>query len=323
MKLIKITDKEKLDGFTSQQENAQFLQSWEWGEFQEKTAGQIFRFGVEENEQIVATATLIKKPLLLGYNYFYCPRGPLTRIMNYESGIMNYLFDEIKKIAEKEKIIFLRFEPLSIIHDSKFMIQKTIDIQPSQTSLLNLTKSEEELLVGMHQKTRYNIRLAEKKSVKIIEADKSRFEDFWSLMKKTGTRDGFRLHEKNYYLKMLDLPNNFFKIFLAEFENKVITGMLVSFYGDTVTYLHGASADDHRNVMAPYLLQWHVIGLSKKLGYKFYDFHGIDETKWPGVTRFKNGFGGQTWQFPGTYDLIFNAMWYNVYQVLRKLRRSL
>jgi lipid II:glycine glycyltransferase (peptidoglycan interpeptide bridge formation enzyme) len=86
--------------------------------------------------------------------------------------------------------------------------------------------------------------------------------------------------------------------------------------------MHGASASKYRNVMAPYLLQWHAIKLAKNLGYKYYDFYGVDEDKWPGVTRFKKGFGGREVNYPGTFDLIFNRRWYSVYRMVRKARRT-
>jgi lipid II:glycine glycyltransferase (peptidoglycan interpeptide bridge formation enzyme) len=73
--------------------------------------------------------------------------------------------------------------------------------------------------------------------------------------------------------------------------------------------------------MAPYLLQWHAIRLGKARGCKFYDFFGIDEDKWPGVTRFKKGFGGDVKIYPGTFDLIFSQAWYGIYSWLRKIRR--
>jgi peptidoglycan pentaglycine glycine transferase (the first glycine) len=173
----------------------------------------------------------------------------------------------------------------------------------------------------MHQKTRYNIRLAEKKGVKIYEAGPEKFDDFWQLMTVTCERDKYRLHSRNYYAQML-AEKKLIKLYLAEFKNKPIAAVLASFSGDTVTYMHGASANDERNVMAPFLLQWEIIKSAKLAGYKYYDFYGIDEKKWPGVTRFKKGFGGEEINYTGTFDLVFNSTWYNIYKILRKFRRS-
>ena len=177
MQLVEIQDKKQLNEFFGAQPHAEFLQSWEWGEFQKKVEGGIMRFGIEDDGKIIAAATLVKKSLPMGMNYFYCPRGPVIREQRTENReqILNFFFEEIKKIGQKEKSIFLRFEPNNQfqIPNSKFQIYKSIDIQPAQTIDLDLSKSEEELLSAMHQKTRYNIRLAEKKGVKIMEADKN------------------------------------------------------------------------------------------------------------------------------------------------------
>jgi|WetSurMetagenome_2_1015567.scaffolds.fasta_scaffold09695_3 peptidoglycan pentaglycine glycine transferase (the first glycine) len=319
-KLIEIKDKKQLDDFVGAQTHAEFLQSWEWGEFLAKADGKVMRFGVEDNGELAAVITLVKRPLFLGMNYFYAPRGP---VINFQFSIFNFQFfiDEIKKIAQKEKVIFLRIEPRTNfqISNFKFPISKTIDIQVSKTIILDLTKSEEELLAAMHQKTRYNIRLAEKKGVKIREAGIEEFDKFWDLMSATVNRDGFRLHEKEYYKKMLAMEN--IKLFFGEFENKILCAGIFSFFGDTAVYLHGASSNESREVMAPYLLQWELIKKAKAAGCKYYDFFGIDEKKWPGVTRFKRGFGGQEINYPGTFDVIFDKKRYLLYSLLRKIRR--
>ncbi len=350
MQVIDITNKELLNNFLVNQKHSQFLQSWEWRESQE-TAGlgqcPVRRLVVEDNGNLVAVATIIKKLLPMGKSYFYCPRGPVTNfqfsISNFQSisndlifkynRIIKILFEEIEKIIGKENAIFLRLEPQFTIQNSQFKIHRTIDIQPSKTLILDLNKSEEELLGNMHQKTRYNIRLAEKKGVKIKESGKERFREFWQIMKETEKRDGFRLHDRNYYKRMLKhskhelklgRKNEFgIRLFLAEYKGKMIAVNIVSFFGDTATYMHGASSNEYRNMMATYLLQWHAIKLAKKLGYKYYDFYGIDEIKWLGVTRFKKGFGGKIFEYPGTFDLVFNKKWYIIYKVSRRLRRMI
>ncbi len=333
MQVINAADKKKYNNFVGRQKHSQFLQSWEWGEFHKKVSDDVRWLGVLDNEQLVAAAVIIKKQLPMGKSYFYCPRGPVVRISDIGFRISDLLFDEIKKIARDEGVMFLRFDPTSEIRHPKSDIRKTLDVQPSKTLMLNLAKPEKELLKNMRQKTRYNVRLAEKKGVKIIDAGLDRFEDFWRLMGETSERDNFRAHGRNYYKAMLADPEGLrarrpsgsamaIKLFIAEYRGKPIAASIVSFFGDTAAYMHGASGADNRNVMAPYLLQWHAIKLGKKLGCKYYDFYGIDEEKWPGVTRFKKGFGGRTVNYPGTFDLIFDSGWYNVYKMVRRVRRT-
>ncbi len=325
MTLIEIKNKNQLNNFVSAQKNSQFLQSWEWGEFQKKFGFKVFRIGVEDKGKLLGVATLIKKNIGLGKSYFYCPRGPVFGFEIAELGLQieeveEYFFTEIKKIAKKEGIIFLRYEPLVLSRKPKIENRKSIDLQPAKTLILDLRKDEENLLKEMHQKTRYNIRLAEKKEVLVIEGGADDFDDFWNLMKTTSGRDGFKIHPKEYYRRLIE--NESVKIFFAKYENNIICAGIFSFFGDTATYLHGASSNEYRNVMAPFLLQWTLIKKAKSNGKEYYDFYGIDDEKWPGVSRFKKGFGGFEVFYPGTYDFVFSGMCYNGYRALRKIRRA-
>lgn len=322
MKLIEITEKDIYNKFVKAQTRSQFLQSWEWGDFEMEINHVAKRYGLYgDNDELLSVFTLILRPLFLGWNYFYCPRAEFGRHLSD----FGFVVEAIKKIAVLEKVLFLRYEPMGgfKISSDEFEIIKTIDVQPSKTLILDLKKSEEELLKEMHQKTRYNIRLAEKKGVEIfpvgtdmIEAE---FENFWELMRITKERDAFRIHEKKHYQKMLEI--GFVKLYLAKKDEKILAAALVSFFGDTATYIHGASSDEDRNLMAPLLLQWEMIKAGKGRSCQYYDFYGIDEKKWPGVTRFKKGFGGEELNFPGTFDLIFNNFVYKAYMYLRALRR--
>lgn len=322
MQIIDITDQEQLDSFVGSQARSQFLQSWQWGEFQKKVSGVIWRIGVIDDDKLLASVKLVKKQLPMGKSYFYCGRGPVFKggVWHEEAG--NMLFNEIKKLAQEESIMFLRFDPIFPLADFKYPVAKTIDVQPSKTMILDLSLSEDDILKKMSQKTRYNIKLAEKKSVKVVAADIKRFEEFWQLMASTSDRDEFNLHGRSYYKGMLELDSSFLKLFFAEFNGQPIATSLVSFFGDMATYLHGGSSNENRQVMAPYALQWQTIKLAKQLDYKYYDFHGIDEVKWPGVTKFKNGFSGLVVNYPGTFDLVYDQSWYSIYKMVRKVRRT-
>lgn len=317
--------KEELDDFLKKQEQSRFLQSWEWGELQAESGHKLFRFGAIENYKLVAVLTLIKIKTACGLSYFYAPKGP---VFDSALPLGNFisLFVEIEKIAQKENCIFLRFEPESQAEIAQLEtgLVKTIDVQPSKTLLLDVEKAEEELLKNMHPKTRYNIRLSERKGVEIrpiAPADMEAFENFWKIMQETKARDKFRLHEKAHYRKMLKI--DFIKLLGAYKENKLIAANILALFGDTATYVHGASSDNDRNTMATYLLQWESIRLAKAQNCKYYDFNGINEDKWPGVTRFKKGFGGKELACLGTYDLVFFRGKYKAYNLLRKARRML
>jgi lipid II:glycine glycyltransferase (peptidoglycan interpeptide bridge formation enzyme) len=319
MQIQQITDKNKWDEFIRAQPFTQFAQSWDWAEFQSGRIGETWRFAVVENGEILAAAKLVKKKLFFGFNYFYCDRGPILKDNIWRSDVASLLLEEGEKIAKKENVIFLRLDPIFDLSLSQLNLVKTIDIQPKKTVILDLARSEAELLGAMHQKTRYNIRLAQKKGVEIVIADKERFEEFWSLMEETRERDVFYLHDKKYYREMIDLP--FIKFYFAQFKGRVIAASIIAQFGDMVTYIHGGSSNNNREVMAPFLLQWTAILDAQKQGFRYYDFFGVDEIKWPGVTRFKMGFNPVIYDYSGTHDLVYQNLWYSVYRVLRWLRR--
>jgi lipid II:glycine glycyltransferase (peptidoglycan interpeptide bridge formation enzyme) len=300
------------------QNNGSFLQSWQWGEFQKSLGRRIWRIVIEGLKGLV-----IKHTLPLGKSYLYCPRGPVIENPKPKSQIPNKtqnpnhkfqtFLEEIEKIARQERAIFLKIEPSLL--DSKFQIPNSKfvrslkEIQPSKTLILDITKPEEELLNQMHPKTRYNIRLAQRKGVRIrpsLGSGTRESQVFLDLLEKTAQRDKFRPHPREYYQKMLEVlgREGMIKLFLAQRQNQIIAANLVCFFGQTATYLHGASDYNFRQLMAPHLLQWQAILEAKELGLKYYDFWGIDEKKWPGLTRFKKGFGGQEVVYPIPVPLI-------------------
>ena len=115
---------------------------------------------------------------------------------------------------------------------------------------------------------------------------------------------------------------------MAKHDSEYVAANIMCFFGDTANYLHGASSNKHRDVMAPHLLQWKAVCDAKKDGFKYYDFWGIapnDDPKhgWAGVTRFKKGFGGEQVNYPGTFDMVVSKKWYLIYKVFRFINRTL
>ncbi|MEW6610476.1 MAG: peptidoglycan bridge formation glycyltransferase FemA/FemB family protein [Patescibacteria group bacterium] len=201
-------------------------------------------------------------------------------------------------------------------------------VPPSTTLVIDVTKSEEELLSGMHEKTRYNIRLAERKGVVAQEADvQEGFASFWRLMQETARRDKIGVYSEEYYRTMLETMREggtIAHLFLAQFQNAPLATAIVMSCGDTATFLHGGSASEHRNLMAPHLLQWRMMQWAKQKGFQWYDFWGIapqiqnpkskiqNYGSWAGITRFKMGFGGEVKKGMGTFDIVCRPFEYKV-----------
>jgi len=329
-----VQDKEQWNRLAASQPHARFLQSWQWGEFQKSLGREVKRLGF--NNQIFAQA--IKMPLPLGKSYWYVPHGPVMA-----GEVADDVYKELRNsLRNSDGALFARFDPAPAatlrygagsFPSESFLPeiatqQPVASTQPQCTSVLNLSKTEDEILAYMRQKTRYNMRLAEKKGVQISAGN---VEDFLSLNKLTTERDKFISHAEAYYQKMIQsLPKDFVKIWKASYNGKAIACNIVICFGDTATYAHGASSNESREVMAPYLLQWNVIKDAQSRGYKYYDFWGVNpenenhqafKKSWQGISRFKAGFGGEIVCYPDSFDLIFNKTWYNVYRLLCHVRR--
>ena len=315
-----------------------FLQSSEWLNFQE-AFGRKTHF--IENEDF--SASIIEHQLPIVGKYFYAPRGPVLEVKSQKSKAKSFL-DELIKLAKKEKAGWIRIEPasteaLELIKENikERIVKAPYDVQPKETFVLDIVKSEEQLLAGMKPKTRYNINLAKKKGVIIVKSQKSKAESqkyidaFLNLTREMAARQGIAAHPENYYRKMLEsFPEEMLQIYVAEYEGQIIAANLLLFYGQIATYLHGASSNVHRNVMAPFLLQWQAILDAKKRGCTRYDFGGIQtaatdhkkHSDLSGVTNFKTGFSPRTEStvFAGTYDVVVNARQYALYKGLQRAK---
>lgn len=350
--------KENLEKFLKEKK-ASLLQSWHWGEFQNSLGRKIWRFGIED-DGFQASAQIIRHSLPFSKSYLYCPRGPFfpfvqsSEKLKVESeNLFELIIKKIREIAKKENSIFFRIDPEITLENKEFIstlknlgfIKSKKEVQPKDTLILDISKKEDEILAQMHHKTRYNIGLAKRKGVMVRQSVGSKeVNQFYALMFKISKRDGFSPHPKEYYQKQIEVLEKagLVKLFVAETdresgfknqESRIIAAIIVSFYGDMATYLHGASNYQYRNLMAPHLLQWEAILEAKKRGCKYYDFWGIQSEKhkariknqgWAGITRFKRGFvptdsvgGGREMNYIGAWDLPIQKVWYGIYNLIK------
>jgi lipid II:glycine glycyltransferase (peptidoglycan interpeptide bridge formation enzyme) len=322
--------------------NTEFLQSPEWLRVQEATGKEILPMSEGD---FLANGIIHTLPVV--GRYVYVPRGPVfenakLQMPNVKTGI-----ETLVVLAKEKRAKWIRIEPetdqlLEEIQKSVLskVVQAPHDMQPREIFKINITKTEEELLAEMKSKTRYNIRLAEKHGVKVFETREERYiAVFLDLITATSNRKGITAHSRTYYERFFQvLPQEMCRLFVAEYEGQVLAANMVMFYGNTVTYLHGGTADLHRDVMAPYLLQWEQIKAAQKEGYQYYDFGGVqrgvengelgtrnEETKqkdWSGITKFKTGFSPKTKSilYTGSYDIVLDSLSYTLYRFLQQLK---
>ena len=311
--------------FVSAHPNTHLLQTGEWGEL--KSA-----FGWEPVRLLNADAgvQILFRKLPLGFTIGYIPKAVITT--------WSSVFGGIDDACRKHRAIFCKLEP-DLWNDQTSATLAPLagwnlksetsahNIQPPRTIIVDIRDTEEVILARMKQKTRYNIRLAEKKGVTVRSWDD--LASFHKMLLLTGGRDGFGVHSFEYYKRAYELmyPKAMCEILVAEFEGKPLAALFVARNGNRAYYLYGASTDEERNRMPTYLLQWEAMKWARARGCEEYDLWGVpDEDEgtleanfesrhdglW-GVYRFKRGFGGQIKRAVQAMDRVYNPLLYWAY----------
>lgn len=323
------------------------LQSWAWGELKNRFGWTVCRL-----QTGAAAAQILFRRLPLGFTIAYVPKGPLVDWTQPDQ--CQTLLAAIHTEARQRRAILLKIEPdlwhlassphhllasptptqaaLNFLTSAGFTSADTI--QPRTSLVVDISGPEADILAAMKQKTRYNIRLAEKKGVNVRQGSAADVSTFYQLAQVTATRDGFGVHSLEYYQAAFELfgPERC-ALLLAEFEGQPLAALMAFCQGEQAYYFYGASSNEQRHLMAPYLLQWEAICWARGRGCTRYDLWGIPdadlatlETEFEarreglwGVYRFKRGFGGQWAQSPGAYDYIYQPLLYQFYKLRRRL----
>ena len=319
MPIVSLTD---WNQFLSSHRNTHLLQTGEWGELKSAFGWNPVRI-ITGN---VGVQILFRK-LPFGFTIGYIPKPLIS-----EQSFSDQLWKEIDVVSRKHRSIFLKMESdswESLKPETWNLGLKTSphNIQPPRTIIVDIKGNEEEILARMKQKTRYNIRLAEKKGVTVRTWDD--IDSFYKMMLVTGGRDGFGIHSLDYYKRAYELlqPKGMAEILVAEYEGKPLAALFVARNGQRAYYLYGASTDEERNRMPTYLLQWEAMKWAKERGCEEYDLWGVpDEDEatletnfekrhdglW-GVYRFKRGFGGELKRAAQAMDRVYNPWLYELY----------
>jgi len=317
---INFVDKSQKQGWNVfvVQNKGSFLQSFEWGKFQELVGNKVFRIQAKEGSQILAQALVVEHKFpSFNKSYFYIPYGPCFT----NEKALELLFQDIKKLSKQYGTIFLRVEPITKLAETAKKAQRRI--QPQKTLVLDIRKSEDEILQGFPKGTRYSIRQAEKKGVSVEFRDEYTPE-FYQLMNKTSDRSNFTPHSEKYYKGFFASTSEDFKVkmCLVKHQEKIISASMMILFNKRATYLHATSDKEFNSMQGPTFLMWEQIKLAKRMGCETFDFWGIDEKKWPGVTSFKKSFGGKEIEYPQGMDISYKKIWYLVYKIAKKIKNK-
>lgn len=342
MTIVKLDDWER---FLARSPNHHFLQSAAWGKLKSE-------FGWQPIHLVQAKlgAQILFRKLPLGFHIAYIPKGPVYDAAQGYPPDWEGFWEEVDQICRAKRTIFLKVEPdiwlkavplpdarpLTFDHPTTTLPSAAcppagfstspLTVQPPRTLVVDITGSEEQVLARMKQKTRYNIRLAQRRGVQV--ASSNNIDLFSRLMKETGERDAFGVHSQAYYQRALDLLHDHAEILVAELEGEPIAALFVVAQGRRAYYLYGASSNQQRDAMPTYLIQWEAMRWARQQGCAEYDLWGVPDVDpevleaefldrkgdlW-GVYRFKRGFGGELRRSAGPWDRIYIPLLYNIYR---------
>jgi len=315
---------DELEKFLATHPKSHFMQSLMWTKIKDNWQHE-FVVAYDDKKIVGAMLILIHKLPLFNTTLMYAPRGPVCDIHNKE--VFEGLINKAKELAKKYNAYSLKIDPDILISDTEFsnmvkdmgFIIKNKDkdfegIQPRFAFRINniKDKSEEEILMSFNTKTRYNIRLADKKKIEIKLGSRKELKDFHKIMLETAVKDEFVTRPIEYYEKMYnEIDKENLRLYMAYLRGRPIAGTLAILYGNKCWYLYGASSNSPKNVIPHYRLQWEMIKWAHENKCDIYDFRGIsgkidERNPLYGLYRFKKGFNGDYTEFIGELELVFN-----------------
>ena len=325
------------------------LQTSEWGLVKQsygwRLLPQIWR---DENGNPLAAALVMLRNISIGgfgpsLPLMYIPRGPLLNWNDPE--LRELVLGDLKELARQHRVVFLKIDPEVIVgtgipgtpddeqHPTGSEVLELLkkngwqpssdQVQFSNTVWIDLKPPEDNLLAQMKQKTRYNIRLANRKGVVIRTGTSNDLPLLYSMYAQTARRDNFVIRSEEYYLKLWHnfIQNGMAVPLIADVDGEAVAGLVLFFYSGKAWYLHGMSTQKHRNLMPNYLLQWEAIKLARQNNCTVYDLWGAPTTfdesdsMW-GVFRFKEGLGGRVIRTIGAWDYTPRPLIYYLYNNL-------
>jgi lipid II:glycine glycyltransferase (peptidoglycan interpeptide bridge formation enzyme) len=315
------------------------LQTGFWAVFKE-------HFGWDSHPLIVeyrdleTTLLVLSRPLAPGLRMAYVPLGPpLEEPELHREDLLTELGLAVAPHLPRD-VFLIRFdlpwyrldpdhpEPLG---SSRWLRRSGVDVQPPSTVVVDIRPDEDEILAAMKPKWRYNIGLASRRGVRVVEDRGGRLSDWYRLHAETAARDRITIHSEDYYRTLFDLSRTYgagapeFHLLLAEAEGRIIAGIIVALRRPRAWYPYGASSNEGRNLMPNHALQWRAIQLARAGGCESYDLYGIppaDDPHHPmhGLYQFKTGFGGAIVHRYGCYDVVLHRLRYGAYRRAERMR---
>lgn len=334
-----ITSREVWDSFLDREGPHTFLQSWNWGSFNQALGSRIWRLGFFHDANLVGAALVIKISARRG-SFFLCPHGPIM-VPGNEDEILPVFLEYLKAYAREESVGFIRIAPLLENSQENLQMFKALSfraspvhmVHPEYAWILDVTPSEDNLFSGMRKQTRHCVKFARDSGVTITTSTDPRdIEVFNALYQKTVDRRHFTPFSRQYLEQEFAAfaRDNQTLLLFGWYRDEPISAAFVIFAHGSAFYHHGASVLTYPKLPASHLLQWEAIREAKKRGCAQYNFWGVAPENtpahpWAGLTLFKKGFGGASEEYLHAHDYVLRPSYWITWSIekLRTIQRGL
>ncbi len=335
MMQVRQLDQTKWEKLAAKHPEANFLQSWQWGDVHAALGDVVIREGFYVDATLVGGMEAIVKDARRG-RYLEVPGGPLIDWTNQE--LIRQVATHLHELARVHRCVFVRIRPQ--VSDSgavrRDLAQAGFRIAPmhlhaEHTNILSLEPSEDELLKHMRQQTRYEVRKAQKLAIEVTQTQgEAAIQEFIAVQKTTAERQGF-VPSPPAFLTALGEHFAGLHLYKATQNDQLLNLAIVLHYGEEADYFEAASTPESRRLPGAYAISWHAMCDAKRVGLKRYNFWGIAYSSDPhhryaGVTTFKRGFGGEDVTYVPAHDLVIRPTAYLknwLIETIRKKQRNL
>ena len=304
------------------------LQSALWGEFKSHYGWEPVRLAWFREDKPVAAAQVLRRRWpspRMGVSILYCPRGPV--MAQKDGAAVSAVLAGLAALAREPGVLMIKIEPdlegsaaAGRALEAGGWFPSSQPVQFGSTMVIDLARSEDEILAGMKPKTRYNVRLAQRRGVSVRLGTSADLDLLYDMYAETSVRDGFVIRPRAYYRRAWDdfLNAGLAQPFIAEVEGEPVAGLIVYRYADRAWYLYGMSRELHRERMPNHALQWAAMEWARRSGCALYDLWGAPDDPDPsdpmwGVYRFKDGFGARHVRLVGSWETTSRPFAYRLY----------
>jgi lipid II:glycine glycyltransferase (peptidoglycan interpeptide bridge formation enzyme) len=326
------------DTFLEATNDTGFMQSSWWADFRASIGFEYFGVTLKTLGNIVGGAMVIKVPNESGSSFYYIQEGPvLPADETAASQVFEAVLDSIeeRRKSENEPISHLRIEPRwrhlpDFVRGFQAPAFKDRYREPRNTLCIDLRLSEEDILAQMKQNGRYNIRVAQRHEVSVVEDTSDRgLADFLRIYKRTAARKKIGIKPPGYFRTLISLlqPLNQVGLFFAQYKGRRVATALVVYFGGRATYFYAGSLVLYRKVKAADLLNFEIMRRARELGYEWYDFWGIapsgvSDHPWQDISAFKRKFGGTELNLVPTLDYVYDPAAYENFAAAERFSES-